>query len=146
MYPTMQFSEMPVNVQTVLDRLDKGELNQETAGSAATLIRALSTRLSSERLTVDINTNILMRGGVTIRVTPSEAVLVHAMLEAGKEPVSVEALNHALHGNVPCRTNTTRVIISALRKKLVPLRANVSAYHRKGYTIELQPITSEVTS
>jgi DNA-binding response OmpR family regulator len=139
MTPAMHV-ETPPHIQSVLNRLH--ELGDELARDAAALITAFVSQAQPTHIAVCLTNNTVQRGGVTLSLSPNQAVALHMLSEHYPSVVTIGRLHIALWGSNSDRsTNTLRVMMTELRKKLVPLKVLIQNQHGFGYRLELQPIT-----
>lgn len=139
MSPAMQ-TEVPPRIQNVLTRLKC--LDDDVGRDAAAIISAFVAQVAPDHLTVCLSTNTARRAGVTVNLSPSQAVLLHELSNSFPSVVSVPRLGKAMWGAHAERSiNTVRVMLTDLRKRLTPVKVLIQNQNGFGYRLELQPIT-----
>ena len=105
--------------------------------------------LIPDELSVDLNRGIAQRGGVTVAVTPNQAVLLHTLNLAAGAVVQLEDMHKAIYGGTmmrvaPRTNNNIRTQVNALRNRVaMPLCLTVRTYFGEGYSLELLPMRKE---
>lgn len=139
MSPALE-TQVPAHIQNVLDRLEC--IDDDIGRDAAAIISAFVAQAAPHHLTVCLSTNTATRGGVTVGLSPSQAVLLHELSNSFPSVVSVPRLGRAMWGAHAERSiNTVRVMLTDLRKRLAPVRVLIQNQNGVGYRLELQPIT-----
>lgn len=100
-----------------------------------------------DTLSVNLETNTARRGGLTIKLTPGQAVILHTLAERFPKIATQATLYRALYGSSQkSDIKTIRVAMTQLRKFLPVLKIEVHTIHNVGYMLALEPVTSEVTA
>lgn len=87
---------------------------------------------------VNIDTNIAFRRGVSVKLTPSHAVILFKLAAAYPKVVKVTDLMLAVHGYRTAKSpNTIRIMVDGLRKRVAPLHATIENKYGEGYRLEL---------
>ena len=139
--PTLVVPDMPPYVCSIVDGLLALSPDKDTCQRAAALIMKMSSALDPDFLTVCLSKNTATRGGVVLGLTPNQAVLVHQMVNSYPEYASAQNMARALWGAKEHSINTTRVMMTDLRKRLAPLKVKIQNQSGVGYRLDLQPIT-----
>lgn len=88
-------------------------------------------------LTVDLNTNIVRRGGREVHVSPNEAVILHVLQQRVGRPTSVTDLTAAVNGpRIRAKPGGVRQAIPTLRRKVRRLGIDIVNEFKQGYRLE----------
>lgn len=138
MTPTME-TVVPPHIERVLSGLHK--LDDPVAKDAAAIISAFVAAAAPDHVTVCLSTNTALRGGVTVQLSPNQAVVMSLLAKNYPSVAGVHDMNLALWGPRSGHSiNTVRVMMTDLRKRLAPLKVAIQNQNGRGYRLELQPI------
>ena len=125
------------SIRAVIDRLLQQPRPRPSAGEeAAAVIVALTSDAELDPIIVNLDSNTATRRGVCRQLTPNEAVLLYALIEAWPGCASLIDMARALWGANRFDLNTVRVMISGMRRKLAILDITIRNVHGVGYRLE----------
>ncbi len=96
-----------------------------------------------DALAVDLNRNLVTRGGRQVKVAPQAAVILHALTRKQGAVVSHAELGNALWGGTEGPSNEATLLavhVSNLRKKVAPLGVEINNVARRGFYVQLREI------
>ncbi|MBZ9939158.1 helix-turn-helix domain-containing protein [Mesorhizobium sp. BR1-1-16] len=94
--------------------------------------------MSTSRMAVDLPTNTVQLGVMSVQTTPTVAELIHCLAEVAPRPVTLERLIAKLSGwHEPMEAVTLRVHISRARNMVRPLGAEIINIRAKGWYLKV---------
>ncbi|WP_073058202.1 winged helix-turn-helix domain-containing protein [Kaistia soli] len=94
--------------------------------------------MSNPRVAVDLPTNTVRIGEMSVQTTPTVAELIHCLAADAPQPVALDLLIARLAGwRKPMEAVTLRSHITAARKTIGPLGAEIVNIRAKGWYLKV---------
>jgi DNA-binding response OmpR family regulator len=99
-------------------------------------------------LYVDLNTNVATRNGESVKLQPTEAVILHVLNREWPLSVSRAKLLKSVYGGRPPPASDRALLVrfSHLRNALPPLKVRVVTVSHVGWRLEFLPLANEVAA
>jgi DNA-binding response OmpR family regulator len=139
----MDTATHPSDIEFVIEQLNQSRIDRAVAAIAAKMIAELARRPPSEthQIYVDLTKNTAQREYATADLSPNNASLLWRLVEGYPRVVSLPELMLAIYGRTKQPSiNIVRVMVSALRRDIVKLGADIENCHGQGYRLVLKPM------
>ena len=128
----------PEHITGLMDRLRPLATTTAVVAEAVMVLESILDPNLNPNLSIDLTNNTVTRFGKTVKLTPTQAVILWRLHQTPDDIVTLPELHAAVYGKGRQRSNNVvRVILNDMVKRVTSLRISARNYHGKGYKIDL---------